>query len=86
MQNIHHRVQEYKADLAQQDPVNRDWRVKIVPDARPNDDGRWIVIADVEIPIEACWLDIALMLDDRIPAKHHMVAIARAKASDATSP
>lgn len=53
-------------------------RIKIVPDAAPNDDGRWIDV-EAELPATTKWREADDLLKLFIPQNHHMVGYERGK-------
>jgi hypothetical protein len=49
------------------------YQIKIVPNATPNADGRWIDVP--RAPPKTCsWIEMVQSYADCIPAGHHMVA------------
>jgi hypothetical protein len=55
-------------------------RIKVVPNNRPNDDGRWIE-TDRDLPkrfaLSLCYDETVASLAGVLPADHHVVAIER---------
>lgn len=57
------------------------YRLKIVPEATPNADGRWIEIEvpdDARAPLGSSWRAAAQYLAPHIPAGEHLVGYERA--------
>jgi len=50
------------------------YQIKIVPNERPNDDGRWIDIPIVP-PRTTRWTDLEEHMKAYVPAGHHVVAV-----------
>lgn len=48
--------------------------IKIVPDAEPNADGKWITI-DAEAPKTTSWIETERALAPFVPEGHHIVAL-----------
>ena len=50
------------------------YRVKVVPDAEPNAEGRWVTgTLGSPLPERACWHHATNRLRHLVPAGHHMV-------------
>jgi hypothetical protein len=58
-------------------------RIKIVPDAMPNADGKWIDIP-VDLPCRTRWKTMEALVVPFIPVDHHVVAVERGSQSRQT--
>lgn len=52
------------------------YRARIVPDADPNDDGRWVVLPH-DLDIGATWAEHVDAVEPYVPDAHHVVAVDR---------
>lgn len=50
------------------------YRLKIVPDAEPNADGRWITVTVDRAAPEQGWNNVATFFRKHVPAGEHMVS------------
>jgi len=51
-------------------------RIKVVPDAEPNNEGRWIEVP-IDLSIYRRWRHMEVVVKQYVPAKHHVVAVER---------
>jgi hypothetical protein len=51
------------------------YSIKIVPDAEPNAEGKWIEVVSTRGPVSGRWTDITFFFDTFIPKGYHMVQI-----------
>jgi hypothetical protein len=53
------------------------YQAKIVPRAKPNEEGEWVEIEAPNLPYGARWREVSDLLSPHIPADHVLIAYRR---------